>query len=121
MATEIETRILAAITALGVFTQVRYLVATSESENAPTALPIFVYSDGGRDYEAFRTFCGTSPDLYIQTINAVILADTSAQARALTRQAVVALEGIATFVEGSDTFDEELNAYVSEITLTATP
>lgn len=121
MATEIETRIYNAVNALGVFAQVRFLVAPAESEQSPTALPIFVFSDGGRDYEAFRTFCGVDPDLYIQTINAVIIADTAAQARSLTKQVTTALAAIASLTDCTDTFDEELNGYLSEMTFTATP
>lgn len=118
---EIESKILNAITALGVFSKVRYLVAASESENEPTQLPLFIYSDGGRDFEAFRDFAGTSSSVFIQRINVAIIADTAAQVRALSKQAVSALTDIAVYVEGTDTFDEELNAYVSELSFTATP
>lgn len=118
MATETETKMVAAINALSLFTKVRYIVAESDSEILPTELPLCIISDLGRDFSIGRTFCGVDLNVFIQQFSVLIIADTAAQVRSLSTSVIGALADIVTISDTIDTFDDELAAFVSELTFT---
>lgn len=109
---EPEKIIIDAITALGIYSKVRYLIAEADSENVPTELPIFVLSDAGRDYSAAQTFCGNT--LVISKFSAIIIADTAANCRSLFNQSLIGLLGIATVTSATDSYDEDISAFMTE-------
>lgn len=110
-----EQDIIAAITALGLFDKVRYLVAEADPATEPTLLPICVLADGGRNYEDYKTFCGS--DLFLQTYTLAILAETATQVRDLTGAVSAALVGIVTVDAVTEAYDPELRAYGAELVL----
>lgn len=112
-----ESDIIGAITALSLFTKVRYAVADSESDEDPTALPFFVLGGAERDFEATRTFCGTA--LVISNYGALIAASTAAEARSLSDSVSAALTGIANINSSTDEYDEDGGFYTCNLTLTA--
>lgn len=109
------SEIIAAITALALFTKVRYLVAEADPDDVPTELPLCVLSDGGRDFEGLKTFCGGG-DLYIQTYEMVILAQASDELDTLIAAVQGALIGQVTLDSTSLTYDQDLRAYSAELT-----
>jgi hypothetical protein len=111
----IESDIIDAITALGLFTRVRYLVATGESETDPIQKPLFVLTDGGRDFTAAQTFCGTT--IAIHNFDAMIMATTSAECRSLFESCRSALQTIANVTAAVDSYDESSGAYICNFTL----
>lgn len=111
-----EQQIMDAINALNLFDKVRYLVAEADPATEPTALPICVLADGGRDYADFKTFCGS--DLYIQTYTLAILAQTAQEVRDLTVSVSTALVGIVTVDAVTEAYDPDLRAYGAELVLT---
>lgn len=113
-----EPAIIAAITALGTFDKVRYLVAEADSELDPTKLPVCIVSDGGRDFSQGRTFCGVDPTFFVQRFDVIIIADSAERVRQLSSDVIGALAGIVTITDTLDTFDDELAAFVSELTFT---
>jgi hypothetical protein len=116
--TDYEPQVISAITALGTFNKVRYLVAEADTEIEPTKLPICIVSDGGRDFSAGRTFCGTDPTFFTQKFGIIIIADSSESVRKLSSSVIGALAGILNITDTLDTFDDELAAFVSELTFT---
>lgn len=110
-----EKIIIDAITALGIFAKVRYLIAEADSENEPTELPIFVLSDDGRDYSAAQTFCGNT--LAISNYSAIIIAESASECRSLFNQSLIGLIGIATVTGAADSYDEDISAFMTTISL----
>jgi hypothetical protein len=113
MATERE--IIDAVNALGMFAKVRYLVAEADADNVPTDLPLCILADGGRDYTVGQSFCGTS--MFAQTYDMTIFAKTAQEVRSLSQSVQLALAGIAVFDASLESYDPDLRAFVSEITL----
>jgi hypothetical protein len=113
---EPEKIIVDAINALGVFDKVRWLIAESDSDAEPTALPLFILSDAGRDFTAAQTFCGS--DFSIRNYSAIIIAESAADVRSLFEQCRTALSGIANITGSSDSYDSESGAFTCEISLT---
>jgi hypothetical protein len=113
MATERE--IIDAIVALGLFAKVRYLVAEADSDNVPTDLPLCILADGGSDYTIGATFCGNN--LFAQVYEMTIFAKTAQEVRTLAQSVQLALAGIAVFDASLESYDPDLRAFVSEITL----
>jgi hypothetical protein len=107
--------IIDAITALGLFVKVRYLVAEADSDLVPTDLPLCVLADGGRDYTIGATFCGSS--LFLQSYEMTLLARTAQEARDLAAAVQGALLGIVTFDSTIESYDSDLRAYAVEIQL----
>lgn len=116
MAVEIEKQIIDAVTALNLFVKARYIYAESDSDEVPTLLPVFILSDGGKDFSVGQTFCGIDPDFYIQRFNATIIAESAAEVRSLSRSVIGALSTLVNVTDTVDTFDDELSAFVSELT-----
>ncbi len=111
----VEQTIIKALNGITGFSKVRYLVAEADPDTAPTDLPLCVLSDGGRNYGDFKTFCGS--ELFSQEFNLIIIAKTAAKVRDLTGQVSIALHGIAALDSVSESFDEDLRAFVAEIVL----
>lgn len=113
---EPEKIIIDTITALGVFSKARWLIAESDVDDVPTELPLFVLSDAGRDFTAAATFCGS--DFSIRNYSAIIIASTSADVRTLFEQCRAALAGVANVTGASDGYDSEIGAFTCEFSLT---
>lgn len=113
---EPEKIIIDAVTGLGVFAKVRWLIAESDSDDVPTELPLFVLSDAGRDFAAAATFCGS--DFSIRNYSAIIIAKTAADVRALFEQCRGVLSGVANVTGATDGYDSEIGAFTCEISLT---
>lgn len=113
MATERE--IIDAVSALGLFAKVRYLVAEADSDNIPTRLPLCILADAGRDYSVGATFCGS--DLFVQAYEMTLFAETAQEVRSLAESVQLALAGIALFDSTLESYDPDLRAFTTEITL----
>lgn len=109
------SEIITAIAALGLFTKVRYLVAEADPDDVPTDLPLCVLSDGGKDFDGLKTFCG-SGDLYIQSYEMVILAQASDELDTLIAAVQTALIGQITLDSATLSYDPDLRAYSAELT-----
>ena len=107
--------IIDALIATGLFLKVRYLVAEADSDSVPTELPICILADGGRDYTVGATFCGSS--LFSQVYDMTIFAKTAQEVRMLAESAEIALSGIVVFQSSLESYDPDLRAYTTEITL----
>lgn len=114
-----EQDIVDALVATGEFTKVRYLVADSDPDSTPTALPLAVLTDGGKDFSAFATMCGGG-DVALENwvLNIYVSTESGAVGlRDLSSKVVLALVGIAMVDETTSTYDSELRAYTTEFIL----
>lgn len=112
----IEPKIVTALDGMKVFKHVNYLVAGADLEITPTMLPIAVVSDGGRDYTEFATFCGS--DAFVQSIEILVIAKTAEHLRNITDSLPTVLAGLVSIESAQDGFDDELSAYVCNLTFT---
>lgn len=114
-----ESEIINALNSMGVFAKVRYLVAESDPDSVPTALPLAVLNAGTKDFAAFATFCGSgSVALESWVLNIYVSAESGAVGlRDLVEDVVEALLGIVMVDETVEAYDSELRAYTAELTL----
>lgn len=111
----LEGDIVAALTALGVFASVNYIVTEAGDAEIPEVLPWAVLQDNGREFSEFATMC--SSESYQQGFVLTITAQTAEAARALSTQAVTALDGLAYLESAEDTYNAELRAFQCDIVL----
>lgn len=107
--------IIDAITATGLFSKVRWIVAEADPDTQPTDLPLCIVGDGGRDFDGLKTFCGGG-DLFLQSYSMSILAEDSVAVDTLTLAVQTALIGIVSMDSNEITYDPDLRAYAAEST-----
>jgi hypothetical protein len=114
-----EQDIVDALVAMGDFAKVRYMVADSDPDTAPTLMPLAVLTDDGKDFSAFATMCGGGEvALESWVLNIYVSTESGAVGlRDLTSRVVLALAGIAMVDETTSTYDSELRAYTTELLL----
>ena len=111
----LEGEIVAALDALGVFATVNYIVTEAGDATTPEALPWAVLQDSGREFSEFATMCGSSE--YQQSFVLTITAKTAEDARALSDQAVAALDGLVYLDSADDSYNAELRAFQCDVQL----